>query len=66
MPRADTKSHAQTPYRGYSLLTYYGTGITYIYHGGSLIDKVTLLDKGMHRTTTDAAKSLIDSWMDAR
>lgn len=51
-----------TYYRGYRLST--TDSQTVIYHNADRIETITLADKGMCRTTDDAAKDHIDAWVD--
>lgn len=50
-------------YRGYRLSLNEETGSVTIYHGPDRIDTVTNETKGMSRTTTDAAKDIVDGYM---
>ena len=63
-----TTSTARLPidtyYRGYRLSS--TEGETHIYSGPDHIHTETLETKGRHRTTTDAAKDIVDSWLNAR
>ena len=54
-----------TYYRGYRLSVDSKTGETNIFSGPDHIDTVTLQNKGRMRTTEDAAKDIIDSWLNA-
>ena len=55
-----------TYYRGYRLSIDSKTGETNIFSGPDHIETVTLRDKGMRRTTEDAAKDIVDQYQDAR
>lgn len=55
-----------TYYRGYRLSADSKTGETNIFSGPDLVETVTLQNKGRMRTTEDAAKDIVDSWLNAR
>lgn len=53
-----------TYYRGYRLSSIEGE--THIYFGPDLLHTETLLTKGRHRTTTEAAQDIVDGYLNAR
>lgn len=57
----ETTMQEDTYYRGYRLSS--NEGQTDIYKDSDHLETVTLETKGRCRTTTDAARDIVDSWM---